>query len=147
MKGFVRLPIAHHTPHKSTHHSENNNTQTPTLGLALFHELHCLNILRIGFYAALSGNISAFTDEKSPHHVHDHNKRPDDHHLRHCFDYLRQSLICLADTNLEVVDPKLGGTTGWGQRRCRDFDFEMVRGVGEKFGGWKGEDLELAVVA
>ena len=41
--------------------------------------------------------------------------------MRHCIDYLRQSLMCAADTNLERVDPKLGGATGWGfERRCRD---------------------------
>lgn len=56
-------------------------------------------------------------------HVHDHNKRPDPHHLRHCFDYLRQSLMCAADTNLEPVDLELGGVTGWKfQRTCRNFE-------------------------
>ena len=54
--------------------------------------------------------------------VHDHNKRPDPHHLRHCFDYLRQAFICMADTNLEPVDMELGGVTGWRfDRTCRDF--------------------------
>lgn len=56
-------------------------------------------------------------------HVHDHNSRPDPHHLRHCFDYLRQSLICAADTNLEPVNFELGGVTGWQfNRTCRDFE-------------------------
>lgn len=54
--------------------------------------------------------------------------------------------MCLADTNVEVVDTELGGTTGWGERRCRDFGFEMAKEVGVKFGGWEGRGLELAVV-
>lgn len=44
-------------------------------------------------------------------------------HMRHCFDYLRQSLSCAADSTLEPVVPQLGGVTGWGvSRRCRSFD-------------------------
>lgn len=51
--------------------------------------------------------------------------KPDMHmapgHVRHCIDYLRQSLICAADTTLEPIDEKLGGVTGFGnQRKCRD---------------------------
>ncbi|OAA36146.1 hypothetical protein BBO_08318 [Beauveria brongniartii RCEF 3172] len=43
-------------------------------------------------------------------------------HMRHCFDYLRQGLMCASDTSLEPVDPKLGGVTGWGSERlCRDY--------------------------
>ena len=44
-------------------------------------------------------------------------------HLRHCFDLLRQSIECAADTNLEPVDFELGGVTGWGfDRNCRNFE-------------------------
>lgn len=43
-------------------------------------------------------------------------------HMRHCFDYLRQSLMCAADSSLEPVDSMLGGVTGWGNERfCRDY--------------------------
>lgn len=98
-------------------------------GLAVFHELHCVNMLRVGYYAALNGNLADMQ------HVHDHNKRPDPHHLRHCFDYLRQSLMCSVDTNLEPVDFELGGVTGWEFRRtCRDF--ERVKGWAEEWRSW-----------
>ncbi|KAI1505679.1 hypothetical protein F5X99DRAFT_367356 [Biscogniauxia marginata] len=47
-------------------------------------------------------------------------------HMRHCFDYLRQSLTCAADTTLEPIDPVLGGVTGWGNARlCRNYS-ELV---------------------
>ncbi|KAL9118983.1 MAG: hypothetical protein Q9187_004463 [Circinaria calcarea] len=76
-------------------------------GVAVFHQLHCLDGLRRGYYAALKS--------QSPS-VH-----ADPAHMRHCIDYLRQSLLCCADTNLEHVDPNLKGTTGWGfPRKCRD---------------------------
>lgn len=44
-------------------------------------------------------------------------------HIRHCFDYLRQALMCAADTNMEVLDPETHTTSGWGQgKQCRDYD-------------------------
>ena len=65
----------------------------------------------------------------------DENKRPDPHHTRHCFDYLRQSLMCNADTNLEPVDFKLGGVTGWKyDRSCRNFD--AVKDWADKWHSW-----------
>jgi hypothetical protein len=43
--------------------------------------------------------------------------------MRHCFDYLRQSLMCAADATLEPVDPARGGVTGWHNPRvCRDYN-------------------------
>ena len=43
-------------------------------------------------------------------------------HLRHCFDYLRQALLCAADSTLEPWSENLGGVTGWGvERVCRDY--------------------------
>ena len=49
-------------------------------------------------------------------------------HVRHCIDYLRQSLMCHADTNLEPIIEELGGATGFGsEHKCRNF---------EKIKGW-----------
>ncbi|KAG6087966.1 hypothetical protein E4U15_007046 [Claviceps sp. LM218 group G6] len=45
-------------------------------------------------------------------------------HLSHCWDYLRQSIMCSADTTLEWMGstPDEDGTTGWGyQHKCRDW--------------------------
>ena len=43
-------------------------------------------------------------------------------HIRHCFDNIRQALMCASDTNLEVLDHGNHTTNGWGQgKRCRDF--------------------------
>ena len=43
-------------------------------------------------------------------------------HARHCFDYLRQTVQCAADTNLEPVDFRLGGVKGWTEHVCKDFE-------------------------
>ncbi|KAL4745084.1 hypothetical protein BDW72DRAFT_208495 [Aspergillus terricola var. indicus] len=44
-------------------------------------------------------------------------------HIQHCFDYIRQTIMCAADTNLEVLDHKTHKTSGWGQPRiCRDYE-------------------------
>lgn len=42
-------------------------------------------------------------------------------HIRHCIDYLRQSLMCHADTNLEPIIRDMG-VSGFGtEKQCRNF--------------------------
>jgi hypothetical protein len=44
-------------------------------------------------------------------------------HVRHYFDYLRQTIMCHADTNLEVLDPVNHTTNGWNQDKvCRNYE-------------------------
>ncbi|KAL4869530.1 hypothetical protein BDV12DRAFT_75899 [Aspergillus spectabilis] len=79
--------------------------------LSVVHQLHCLWSIHQNYYNALH-------PEK--------NTEPDGlagkQHMRHCFDYLRQSLMCASDSTLEPVDAELGGVTGWGNERvCRDY--------------------------
>lgn len=94
--------------------------------ISVFHQLHCLvsnlhrpyrdrraNICqymtREGYYAAREGNVDQVNAA----------------HLMHCWDYLRQSIMCNADTTLEWVPapPNDKGSTGWGyEHTCRDFD-------------------------
>lgn len=97
-------------------------------GIAVFHELHCLNGIWNAYYDALNqthrGNGSQQTsidDEDAK--IDSSNEHNDPHHVRHCFDYLRHALMCAADTNLELIDWQLQGSTGWGfERQCRDYD-------------------------
>jgi hypothetical protein len=45
-----------------------------------------------------------------------------DYQVEHCFEYLRQAVMCAADSNLEDAD-KMNVATGWGIRRtCRNYD-------------------------
>lgn len=66
-------------------------------------------MVREGYYSALEGNV----DQVSPAH------------LMHCFDYLRQTIMCFGDTTLEWIPapPNDIGSSGWGfEHTCRDFD-------------------------
>ncbi|KAI8625265.1 hypothetical protein F5Y19DRAFT_450824 [Xylariaceae sp. FL1651] len=77
--------------------------------LAVYHQLHCLDIIRTGYWMAVDGVHSG-------HHA-------DVSHLRHCFDYLRQTVMCSADTNLEPIIEGRQGVNGFGSdRKCRNFD-------------------------
>ena len=82
--------------------------------------------IRLGYYAALGeANVHDFDEDSTdPDAALDVlNTHVDPSHVRHCFDYLRQTLMCNADTNLEVIDWQIGGSTGWGfERHCRDYD-------------------------
>ncbi|KAG9185550.1 hypothetical protein G6011_06881 [Alternaria panax] len=68
-------------------------------------------------------------------------------HLAQCFDYVRQSLMCAADSNLEtgVLHEQANGhlsheITGWGfPRVCRDF--EKVKSWVEDFRGTEKEGI------
>ncbi|KAL7622167.1 hypothetical protein AAE478_007670 [Parahypoxylon ruwenzoriense] len=87
-------------------------------GIAVFHEIHCLNILRMAFFASLDGTLEEMgkVDQEANH-------RTSHHHIRHCFEYLRQSLICLADANLEELNFTTRGVSGWQtERTCRNFE-------------------------
>ena len=43
-------------------------------------------------------------------------------HIVHCFDYLRQSLLCSADSSIEPGVDTVNGFLGSGfQRQCRNF--------------------------
>ena len=81
-------------------------------------------MLRLGYYAACSRT----SDELAIHHVN------------HCTEYLRQSIMCHADTNLEYreeIEPGQIGTTGYGEHQCRNF--QEARDFAEKWRVWNGK--------
>ncbi len=88
-------------------------------GLSMFHQLHCLNRIR-----------QAMETRKFGQHVH------------HCFNYLRQTILCGANPTLEPVVPILGvrSVNAEVPRVCRDWTavYELVE---KNFWGssvWKG---------
>jgi len=83
-------------------------------GLAVFHQLHCLNGIRQGYWSMKESR----NHERAESHQH-----VPDPHIRHCIDYLRQSLMCHTDTNIEPVIEDLHGVKGFGtEHQCRDFN-------------------------
>ena len=57
-----------------------------TFVVSMVHQLHCLDVIRVGYLKNGTG-------------THDH--------IDHCLKYLRQAVLCLADTTMEDV------VTGW----------------------------------
>ena len=83
-------------------------------------EVLCLLFFQKGlsdaYYASLNSPLELDVREEHSKHK-DHSV-----HVRHCLDYLRQSLMCAADTNLETYNYEVDGVRGWGVKRCRDYD-------------------------
>ncbi|KIX97048.1 uncharacterized protein Z520_07162 [Fonsecaea multimorphosa CBS 102226] len=110
-----------------------------SFGLSVFHQLHCLYIIRSIFYDNLSG---------SQRQEHEAQGLAAHHHLlghaRHCFDYLRQSIMCAGDVSYEsaIVLPSgklVNGVDGWGDwHLCRNWDTiwqYAVQHRGQNFSG------------
>jgi len=75
------------------------------------HQVHCLFAI-----------VQTYSGLKSGHEL------PDDHHwhMIHCFSYLRQAILCSADTALEGHETTFpdhnGGSDGWDSKHvCKDY--------------------------
>lgn len=125
-------------------------TSGSTKALSAFHQIHCLHGLRTAYYAQTNK-----LDKLKHRFDHSHRYTPNVylnglsehelglHHVKHCFEYLRQAIMCAADTNLEPVSVDLDGNTvtePWmGERVCRDW--EGVRMWAEKWHVGDGEGI------
>jgi hypothetical protein len=96
--------------------------------ISAFHHLHCLvsmashlepettdweqYTIRRAYYSTTSeGNLEDFDFGKE--------RKP---HVAHCFDYLRQGILCSADSTIEPGVDTVNGFLGAGfPRQCRDF--------------------------
>lgn len=110
-KGYVSMssiksvgPVADFVQHQSS-------DGTGRFCIAAFHQLHCLYLIYEDFYAALDGTLTE-----------------PGMHFSHCLDYLRESIMCSADTTLEPFKGKFdaggggNGVDGTGSvHQCRDF--------------------------
>ncbi|KAK0639570.1 hypothetical protein B0T16DRAFT_432338 [Cercophora newfieldiana] len=79
--------------------------QGPAFMMSVFHQLHCLSYLVEHFQFGYEGVKL---------------EKEIAHHSAHCFDYIRQALMCAADTSLEG---KTESGPGWGSKHeCKDYD-------------------------
>lgn len=84
-----------------------------------------MDILRRSFYEVYDSR-QAMIDEGNAVHVKD-NITLD--HVLHCIEFLRQSIMCHADTTIEAEDIRLHGVVGFGiAHSCRRWD-QMVEWV------------------
>ncbi|KAI0803210.1 hypothetical protein BC629DRAFT_1492634 [Irpex lacteus] len=73
--------------------------------IALFHQLHCLNVLRIDFARLVNDTLSPSADQSL---------------RRHCTNYLRQTALCHADLHLEPIT-EADNTERTHEYMCRDW--------------------------
>ncbi|CZS93460.1 uncharacterized protein RCO7_10550 [Rhynchosporium graminicola] len=106
-------------------HEDKNDENVAWFGVAVFHQLHCLRALRDTVRQLKTGQPAR--DWGGPDH------------LEHCLDYIRQGLMCSADTTIEWPvfvkneSGKDGPITGEGiEHQCRDWN--AVRAFGMRSG-------------
>ncbi|WQF87788.1 Putative mycotoxin biosynthesis protein UstYa [Colletotrichum destructivum] len=91
---------------------------------SMTHQLHCLYAI-LESYAGLAVNGSAAVDMHS--HIPDGTKGAEGPwHLQHCFEYLRQAIMCAGDVALEGTQTTFPegftGSDGWDAKHvCRDY--------------------------
>ncbi|KAM3446614.1 hypothetical protein MY3296_009501 [Beauveria thailandica] len=92
-------------------------------GISMFHQLHCLQLMRMAIQTIAAPDEEAAT-AMEPRHEHDPSKVPF-HHLGHCLDYMRQTVLCYADGTLEPPEPSDDGLGIEGYnitRHCKSSD-------------------------
>lgn len=107
--GFIVIPSPstyNLPPGKSTAHGD-------VYDISMFHQLHCLAHIRNHYHLtqlSLHSNMSDAIGEKL--------LRPQEDHVQHCFDYLRQGIMCTGDMTVEWPRTEADGTRfavdGWG---------------------------------
>ncbi|KAJ3052070.1 hypothetical protein HK097_006917 [Rhizophlyctis rosea] len=107
-RGYVQIPNyqSYSLPEPYTV-AINMTHDGPAYMISVFHQLHCLSYLVEHFQQGYAG-------------------KPLDpdvaHHSVHCFDYIRQALICNADVSLEGK-PEKDTERGWGHKHvCTDYE-------------------------
>ncbi|KAI8941717.1 hypothetical protein NX059_002924 [Plenodomus lindquistii] len=88
------------------------------VGLEVFHQLHCLNLLRMSTYPDYYTKLWWSDTNDAPEKVRAH--------LDHCVEILRMNLMCVSDVNVFTFHEKEGRQGYWpdyeSHRVCRDFE-------------------------
>ena len=95
--------------------------------VSVFHQLHCLNHIRHYLKTTMQIAKTPVVDEGMKAFL-DH---PDEH-IAHCFDYLRQGLMCNADLTFEWPREEKDGARfavdGWGvTHTCKDWVWSLFQ--------------------
>ena len=89
--------------------------------ISVFHQLHCLNHLRTFLFTLKAG-----MDLNNTREVYDRLLVPQEEHVYHCFDYIRQALMCHADLTVEwprtEADGRRFAVDGWNiEHQCKSW--------------------------
>ncbi|KAF2102662.1 hypothetical protein NA57DRAFT_71651 [Rhizodiscina lignyota] len=114
---------------------KDNNTYV--VELQVFHDLHCLNMIRKTAYPDQYPEMWEYYENGTVNH----NSLPS-FHLDHCIDSLRQGLMCTADVTPVVFhhnadDPYHIFPQIWSTRTCRDFDRIKEWAIDRQIERWK----------
>ncbi|KAF2664202.1 hypothetical protein BT63DRAFT_460503 [Microthyrium microscopicum] len=111
-RGFVSIPNAATSQLPRPYHLR-SNPKANGYSIANFHQYHCLWMIMRGY-----GNAVFNVTDANPDHLR---------HVTHCFDYLRQSVLCAGDSALEGKSASMGGMTdGWGNVHvCKKLDEQV----------------------
>lgn len=89
--------------------------------ISVFHQLHCLNHVRTFLFTLKAG-----MDYNNTVETYDSLLKHQEDHVYHCFDYIRQALMCNADLTVEWPKTEANGervaVDGWGvQHQCKNW--------------------------
>ncbi|KAK5997736.1 Oxidase ustYa [Cladobotryum mycophilum] len=94
--------------------------------ISMFHQLHCLGMVRESYYAGTQGRKAHVSSEDGLSNTQmEHSRRQ---HIGHCFDYLRQAIMCAGDMTLESAETSPDGKVrasvdGWGiEHKCKSWN-------------------------
>ncbi|KAI1261336.1 hypothetical protein F5Y18DRAFT_202299 [Xylariaceae sp. FL1019] len=92
---------------------------------SVFHQLHCLDGIRHAYWKATNGNPSEEHSHHSEEEHSEHSEHSSEAHVRHCLEYIRQGIMCAADTTVEQgvsAGEGRAGVAGFGTEHvCRNF--------------------------
>ncbi|KAK1464128.1 hypothetical protein CMEL01_12889 [Colletotrichum melonis] len=100
--------------------------------VAVFHQIHCLDMLRKALYEVRNNTMEHRGHEKMDtdssnekiyaSEAEELNASHDMDHLGHCFDLLRQVIMCRPDLTIEVANVVVDGVTGFDtEHQCIDW--------------------------
>ncbi|KAI9146896.1 Oxidase ustYa [Paramyrothecium foliicola] len=103
------------------------DTEVDRYSISMFHQLHCLGMVREMYFASVHGSkANVFGEEELSGTELKHQQMI---HIGHCFDYLRQAIMCAGDMTLEgamlLPNGEVGpaGVDGWGAtHQCRSWE-------------------------
>ena len=117
--GFILLP---NDTRQSWHLEPGKQTkQGEVFDISLFHELHCLIHIRTHTFT-----LQAMMGRDNWQEIYDVLLKGSEDHVFHCFDYIRQALMCAGDMTVEWPRVEKDGSRfavdGWGiTHECKDW--------------------------
>lgn len=108
-------------PGSTSSHHNTEEDHADIYDVSLFHQIHCLTHVRTYLYT-----MQASLNQTNPHSTYEILLKPQEDHVEHCFDYLRQALMCAGDVTLEwpreEADGRRFAVDGWGvEHQCKSW--------------------------